>query len=38
MNVDNSALDWRKSGRSNSVGNQCVEVAMLRERSADAAP
>jgi hypothetical protein len=30
MNVDTSAADWRKSSRSDTEGNQCVEVAVLR--------
>lgn len=30
MNADISAVDWRKSSKSDSVGNQCVEVAVLR--------
>ncbi|WP_329259561.1 DUF397 domain-containing protein [Actinoallomurus sp. NBC_01490] len=28
MNVDTPAADWRKSSRSNTEGNQCVEVAV----------
>lgn len=30
MNLDLSDVGWRKSTRSNSVGNQCVEVAVVR--------
>jgi hypothetical protein len=29
MNMDISPTDWRTSSKSNSVGNQCVEVAVL---------
>jgi hypothetical protein len=31
MKSDNSQPEWRKSSRSDSVGNQCVEVALLWE-------
>lgn len=31
MNADVSSVDWRKSSRSNSEGNQCVEVAVLSD-------
>lgn len=29
--VENELTVWRKAARSNTVGNQCVEVARLRE-------
>jgi Domain of unknown function (DUF397) len=29
MKTGSSAENWRKSSRSNSVGNQCIEVAAL---------
>ncbi|WP_406567008.1 DUF397 domain-containing protein [Actinoallomurus rhizosphaericola] len=29
MNSDASAVDWRKSSRSDTEGNQCVEVAVV---------
>lgn len=32
MNMDISSADWRKSNKSNTVGNQCVEVAALRDQ------
>ncbi|MEV5750218.1 DUF397 domain-containing protein [Actinoallomurus sp. NPDC052308] len=29
MKTDAASADWRKSSRSDSVGNQCVEVTLL---------
>jgi hypothetical protein len=31
MKTDISVVDWRKSSRSDSVGNQCVEVGVVQE-------
>ncbi len=32
MNLETSAANWRKTSRSNTEGNQCVEVAVLCEQ------
>jgi hypothetical protein len=33
MKVEILPVDWRRSSRSNTEGNQCVEVAVLSERT-----
>jgi hypothetical protein len=37
MNTDIAQVDWRKSSRSNTEGNQCIEVALLTEPLSSAA-